>query len=63
LDIPLKNDAVLRFDFGAVYSRTFASLSYFSNRVDYETEPDAFETYTQADQKRIRERMKSAGSR
>jgi len=57
VDIPLAGDEFLTFDFNPVYNQTFESLSYFSNRVDYEHEPVRFETYSEADQQRIKARQ------
>ncbi|MBC7809806.1 MAG: DUF4058 family protein [Burkholderiales bacterium] len=57
LDIPLSGKDVVRVDFGEVYQHTFESIDFFSQRVDYAAEPPAFETYSAADQARIRARM------
>jgi hypothetical protein len=57
LDIPLAGDEILTLDLNPVYNQTFESLSYFSNRVDYEQQPVRFDTYSEADQQRIRARM------
>jgi hypothetical protein len=47
----------LELDFGAVYNRTFKSLTAYGQRVDYERLPERFETYSPADQEHIRRRM------
>jgi hypothetical protein len=57
VDIPLAGDEILTLDLNPVYNQTYESLSYFSNRVDYEQEPMRFETYSEADQQRIKARM------
>lgn len=57
LYIPLADDEQLAFDFGTPYKRTYESLSYFRNRVDYTHQPLRFETYTPFDQARIQTRM------
>lgn len=38
--------------------QTFESLPAYSQRVDYERLPEKFDTYSAADQHRIRERMR-----
>jgi hypothetical protein len=58
INIPLAGEETLPLDFGAVYNQTFASLSAYSHRVDYEQLPENFQTYSEADQKRIREVMR-----
>jgi hypothetical protein len=58
--IPLAGEEEIVLDFGKVYHRTFESLSAFSRRVDYEREPERFDTYTEADQQKIRQRMEAA---
>jgi hypothetical protein len=57
VEIPLAGSDKLMFDFDAPYQRTFASLSYFRNRSDYEQEPPNFDSYTLTDQQRIHARM------
>jgi len=57
VDLPLAGSDILTFDFGPPYHQTFAGLSYFRNRADYEQEPPNFDSYTPADQQRIRARM------
>ncbi len=57
VDLPLAGDEFLTFDFNPVYNQTFESLSYFSNRVDYEQEPVGFDSYSEADQQRIKARQ------
>ncbi|MDX1992361.1 MAG: DUF4058 family protein [bacterium] len=57
VELPLAGDDRLPFDFGAVYDRTFESLGYFGNRVDYAVEPEAMDRYSPSDQARIRARM------
>lgn len=57
IDIPLAGKDVVRVDFGLAYNNTYQAVSRFSNRVDYSLDPEAIETYTRADQERIRARM------
>jgi hypothetical protein len=57
LGIPLAGQDTLELDFGAVYNRTFKSLTAYGQRVDYERLPEHFERYSPADQERIRRRM------
>lgn len=57
IPIPLAESDEFTLDFGAAYQRTFESLSAFSQRVDYETPPERFDSYTEADQERIQQVM------
>jgi uncharacterized protein DUF4058 len=56
INIPLGGEDILSFDFGAVYQHT-----YFAGRwgriMNYARPPVRLETYSHADQERIRERM------
>ena len=54
--IPLLNDDVLEFDFGAAYDKTFTEMLY-GNEVDYNQLPLNFERYNEIDQTRIANRM------
>jgi hypothetical protein len=59
IDIPLAGKDFVTVDFGEAYSRTFSSFRYYGTiLVDYEQLPANFESYSEADQQRIRERMK-----
>ncbi len=58
IDIPLAGEETLSLDFGTVYNQTFVSLGAYSHRVDYEQLPENFQTYSEADQERIREVMR-----
>lgn len=61
LDAPLSGNDIITIGFNAVYNRTFASNRYYGTiLVDYEQLPVNFETYTEADQQRIRVRMQAA---
>lgn len=62
--IPLKGNDEIKVNFGAVYDITFSNNRYYGMRlVDYEHLPLRFETYSDDDQKRIRERMASVKGR
>lgn len=54
--IPLADEEVLDFDFGAVYHHTFV-MRRWGVYIDYEQLPLRFETYSPADQERIRAKM------
>ena len=56
LTIPLLGSDSVTLDFGAVYHETFRD-GRWGNRVDYAEEPHRFDTYSLADQQRIRERI------
>jgi hypothetical protein len=58
IDLPLKGEETVIFDFGAVYQRTFSSMATFYMEVDYEQLPVAFERYQPLDQERIVERQR-----
>jgi hypothetical protein len=61
IDVPLSGEDKVGIDFDAAYQRTFASNRYYGTiLVDYEQLPINFDSYTEADQQRIRERMKLA---
>jgi hypothetical protein len=55
--LPLADSDSLSLDMNAIYQITFESLSAYSYRVDYSQPPERFETYSNADQKRIRQVM------
>ncbi len=57
ITLPLVGPDLMTFDLNPVYNQTFERLSYFSNRVDYEQQPVRFDTYSEADQQRIKARM------
>ncbi len=58
ITIPLAGDEAIKFSFDAVYQHTFQT-GRWGNQVDYEREPDRIETYGQADQARIRARLRA----
>lgn len=60
IPIPLADKDLFTLDFGAVYQRTFKSLSTFWRRVDYAQLPQHFEAYHPADQARIHAVMAQA---
>jgi len=56
--IPLADADTITVDFGAVYNVTFSRNRYYGTvAVDYDGLPERFESYSEADQQRIRERM------
>jgi hypothetical protein len=58
ITVPLAGPDTITVDFGAVYNTTFTRNRYYGTRVvDYEQLPVRFETYTPADQQRIKDRM------
>jgi len=58
ISVPLAGADTVTVDFGEVYNQTFGSNRYYSMIVvDYEQEPPRFDTYSEADQARIRQRM------
>lgn len=57
--IPLADDDFLEFDFDSVYQDTF-SIGRWGNNIDYTQLPRKFETYSQADQERIKAVMERA---
>lgn len=57
--IPLAGDDDLIFDFNAVYQFTF-EIGRWGTHIDYEQRPVNFESYSQADQKRILQVMERA---
>jgi hypothetical protein len=58
--VPLADADSITLDLNSVYNRTFESFASFSRRVDYAALPDRFESYSPADQERIRQRMSAA---
>ncbi len=58
VNIPLAGDEVISFDFGVVYKYTFEN-GRWGNFVDYSQLPARFHTYSQVDQTRIQQRMKT----
>ncbi len=63
ISIPLVGTDRVEVDFGKVYHRTFESLPVYSLRVDYEQLPQNFDSYTEADQTRIRQVMERVSSK
>ncbi len=59
LNIPLAADDAFRLDCSSVYNQTYESISFYSSEVDYEQLPVRFETYSEADQARIKARMQA----
>jgi hypothetical protein len=57
LRVPLAGEEFTLLDFSAVYDRTFEDAALLQDEVDYAVEPVRMETYTPADQARIRQRM------
>ena len=58
ISVPLAGTDSIGLDLGAIYHRTFADNGYYGLRVvDYEQEPTRMESYNEADQERIRQRM------
>jgi len=53
--LPLLHDESILLDLGAIYADTLASVPAFALMVDLQKLPVQFNTYTQADQSRIRE--------
>lgn len=60
IKIPLSGDDTFILDFNQVYQQTYESLAAYSQRVDYDREPERFDTYHPADQERIRSVMTAA---
>jgi len=60
IEVLLQNDFLLKIDFEAVYQRTFHFLKVFSIWSDYAQLPDNFNTYSPADQERIKQVMERA---
>jgi hypothetical protein len=59
VELALSEEHTIAIDFNAPYQRTFNTNRYYGTiLVDYEQLPPNFESYTEADQQRIRERMK-----
>jgi hypothetical protein len=59
IDIPLAGDDIAPLNLGAVYNQTFENDVLLQLVVDYAVEPERMDTYTPADQARIRQRMAS----
>jgi len=59
LVIPLVDADQTDFDINTAYQNTFNSQDYFHNLLDYSELPLAFDTYSPADQQRIRTRMEA----
>jgi hypothetical protein len=59
VSLPLAGDEQISFDFDEVYQRLYVRGRWgsWNQKVDYEQLPARFETYSSADQGRIRERM------
>jgi len=57
--IPLVENDSIEFDFEAVYQHTFSS-GRWGIHIDYEETPRNFESYSEADQQRIRQVMERA---
>lgn len=57
--IPLLGNDKITLDLGQVYRHTYESTNSYSSRVDYEREPEHFDTYSPADQARIKQRMRT----
>ena len=57
VEIPLSGDERITLDLNPIYDRTFSATSNHSRRVDYAELPLNFDTYSPADQERIRQRM------
>ncbi|MFN8376181.1 MAG: DUF4058 family protein [Anaerolineae bacterium] len=57
--IPLSGEDKIVLDLGTAYNYTYESTNSYSARVDYEQEPEHFDSYSPADQERIRRRMRS----
>lgn len=56
-EIPLLDQDKLTFNLTRVYNETFERVRLYSSVVDYEQLPLNFESYTEADQAKIRQRM------
>lgn len=59
--IPLKGHELIRFDPNPSYNDAFERFPALSYRLDYEREPERFNTYSPTDQERIRRRMRVVG--
>jgi len=59
LILPLVGTDIVQFDLQSAYLRTFDGQPAFSRRLDYSELPLAFDTYSPADQERIRARMEA----
>lgn len=56
--VPLEDKDTVVVDFSQIYNQTFENRRAFELLVDYTREPERFETYSEADQAFIREKMK-----
>ncbi len=63
VEIPLAYDDRIHFDFGSHYDETYVSVNAYHRRVDYEQLPLKFESYSPADQERIKAVMQRVVSR
>ncbi len=55
IDVPLEEgEALAAFDFGIAYAATFAETPTYARVVDYAQEPIEVQTYSDADQERIK---------
>jgi hypothetical protein len=54
VDIPLNAEDRLMFDFGAAYRKTYEEMGYGLELVDYAEYPARFDSYSRADQERIK---------
>ncbi len=59
ISIPLMRKENILLDLSKVYNYTYESLRYYSYHVDYEREPERFDTYSPADQQHIKQRMRT----
>ncbi|HLA43609.1 MAG TPA: DUF4058 family protein [Aggregatilineales bacterium] len=57
LELPLAADDTILVDFQIPYNNAFESINSFSYFVDYESLPENFDKYNQADQERIKKRI------
>jgi hypothetical protein len=62
LALPLLREDTVTVDFNVVYQTTYTSLSAYSILVDYAQEPARMESYSEADQARIRAVMARVGN-
>lgn len=60
LNIPLAGQTTVQVDFGHPYHQTFELVNAYAQRVDYMALPAHFDTYTPADQERIKQVMARA---
>ncbi len=55
INIPLEGADLVQVDFAAAYNTTYEALDYLDDIVDYAAEPVALDSYSPADQQRIRD--------